>query len=420
VLDIGASRHITGNRTVLQNVRPVSEPVTITFGNGGTGKAAATDEVLLQTPTNVFLLTEVLYIPEANENLISVRHAIRNGLDFRFYGNRCDIGHNGQQLASAPCTDDAIYYLTGWSEAQPELAQTACSAKSSTKETPELWHKRFGHLGYDNLARLTSMVDGINISADKFREAGESDGLCEPCALGKQHRQPFTASQHSSARPLELVHTDVCGPLPVTSLGSNTYFVTLLDDYSKLSAVQPLARKSDAAAAVQKILCQLETQSGCRTKRLRCDNGSEYANAQLKGFCDSKGIKLETTVRYTPQQNGAAERLNRTLMDKVRPMLAEFGLPKTLWAKAVATASYVRNRSPVSNRDKTPWELFFGQKPSVAHLRTFGARVYTLVPKELRNKLDPTSERGRFVGYPANTKGYKVWLDNGRFVIAAM
>ena len=85
MLDIGASRHITGNRTVLQNVRPVSEPVTITFGNGGTGKAAATDEVLLQTPTNVFLLTEVLYIPEASENLISVRHAIRNGLDFRFY-----------------------------------------------------------------------------------------------------------------------------------------------------------------------------------------------------------------------------------------------------------------------------------------------------------------------------------------------
>ena len=86
MLDIGASRHITGNRTVLQNVRPVSEPVTITFGNGGTGKAATTDEVLLQTPTNVFLLIEVLYIPEANENLISVRHATRNGLDFRFYG----------------------------------------------------------------------------------------------------------------------------------------------------------------------------------------------------------------------------------------------------------------------------------------------------------------------------------------------
>ena len=116
----------------------------------------------------------------------------------------------------------------------------------------------------------------------------------------------------------------------------------------------------------------------------------------------------------------AAERLNRTLMGKVRPMLTDSGLPKTLWAEAVAAASYVRNRSPVSKRDKTPWELFFGQKPDVSHLRTFGARVYALTPKELRGKLDPTSEAGRFIGYPANTKGYKVLLDNGRIVISEM
>ena len=417
VLDTGASRHITGNRSIMRNLRPVEEPVTITFGNGGTGRAAATGEVLLNTSNNAFLLTEVLYIPEATENLVSVRHATRYGLDFKFCRDRCEIGQHGRTVAVAPCTGDAIYYLSGWSEVQQEAAQTALAA-NSTKETPELWHKRFGHLGYENLARLTSMASGISITADEFREAGESEGFCEPCAMGKQHRQPFKASQHAATQPLELVHTDVCGPLPVTSLGGSNYFVTLLDDYSKLSAVLPLARKSDTAAAVQRTLSQLETQTGYRTKRLRCDNGTEYINAQLKGYCDDKGIKLETTVRYTPEQNGAAERLNRTLMDKVRPMLADSGLPKTLWAEAVATASYVRNRSPVSKRDKTPWELFFGQKPDVSHLRTFGAKVYALTPKELRGKLDPTSEAGRFVGYPANTKGYKILLDNGRFVIS--
>ncbi|GAB4815364.1 hypothetical protein N2152v2_002410 [Parachlorella kessleri] len=417
VLDTGASRHITGNRSIMSNLRPVEEPVTITFGNGGTGQAAATGEVLLHTADNEFLLTDVLYIPEASENLISVRHATRYGLDFKFCHDRCAIGRDGRTVAIAPCAGDAIYYLSGWSQVQQEAAQTALAAKAA-KETPELWHKRFGHLGYENLARLTSMVSGMSITADEFREAGEAESFCEPCATGKQHRQPFQASQHAAMQPLELVHTDVCGPLPVTSLGGSSYFVTLLDDYSKLSAVLPLARKSDTAAAVQRTLTQLETQTGYRTKRLRCDNGTEYINAQLKGYCDDRGIKLETTVRYTPEQNGAAERLNRTLMDKVRPMLTDSGLPKTLWAEAVVAASYVRNRSPVSKRDKTPWEHFFGQKPDVSHLRTFGARVYALTPKELRGKLDPTSEAGRFIGYPANTKGYKVLLDNGRIVIS--
>jgi transposase InsO family protein len=236
--------------------------------------------------------------------------------------------------------------------------------------------------------------------------------------MGKQHRLPFKTSTSTTARPLALIHTDLCGPLPVTSLGGNNYFVTLLDDYSKLSVVRPIASKSDTAGAVKSVITLLENQTGHHLQRLRCNNGSEYINADLKEFCASKGIKLETTVRYTPEQNGVAERLNRTLMNKVRPMLAASGLPKQLWADAAVTANYIRNRSPVSGRDKTPYELFFGAKPDVSHLRTFGARVYALTPKQLRNKLAATSEPGRFIGYPAGTKGYKIQLDIGRIIIS--
>lgn len=127
---------------------------------------------------------------------------------------------------------------------------------------------------------------------------------------------------------------------------------------------------------------------------------------------------METTVRYTPEQNGKAERLNRTLMEKVRPMLAGSGMPKNMWAEAVVTANYVRNRSPATGRDKTPWEQFYGLKPDVSHLRTWGARTYSLTPKALRNKLEPTSESGRFIGYPEGTKGYKILLDNGTIIIS--
>ena len=417
VLDSGASRHLTSDESILLNPRPLEQEVVITFGNGGTGKATAVGDVLLQAADTAFHLSDVLCVPEASENLISVRNATRNGVDFKFCADCCEISTGGQIVANAPSAEHSIYYLDGWSKIEPVKGTSALTACS--KETPQLWHERFGHLGYDNLARLPSMVNGIQITADEFKKAARmEEGICEPCVLGKQQRAPFKASSSAATRPLALVHTDLCGPLPVTSMGGSNYFVTLLDDFSKLSAVQPLARKSDVPAAVKDTIKLLENQSGHRLQRLRCDNGSEYINADLQAFCRDNGIKLETTVRYTPEQNGAAERLNRTLMDKVRPMLGASGLPKHLWADAVVTANYVRNRSPVNDRDKTPYELFYDSKPDVSSLRTFGARAYALKPKQLRNKLEDTSEAGHFIGFPAGTKGYKILLDNGRITIS--
>ena len=416
VLDSGASRHMTSDASILCNLRPTDMDITITFGNGGTGKATAVGDVQLCTPDATFWLTNVLLIPEATEHLISVRYATQRGLDFKFCADRCEIGREGQILAVAPSTGEAIYYLSGYSSSGSASAgYTALAARSM--ETPRLWHERYGHLGFDNLARLPSMVTGITTTADEFKAAASTGtNICEPCVLGKQHRNPFQHSASAATQPLALVHTDVCGPLPVTSLGGSRYFLTVLDDYSKYSFVQPLAHKSDVPAALQDAITLLENQTGYSVRCLRSDNGTEFTNAALSAYCRGKGIQMQTTVRYTPEQNGAAERLNRTLMEKVRPMLAASGLPKSTWAEAVTTASYLRNRSPVSGRHKTPHELFFGTKPDVSHLRVFGARAYALTPKALRTKLENTSEPGHFIGYPAGTKGYKILLDSGRII----
>jgi hypothetical protein len=97
-------------------------------------------------------------------------------------------------------------------------------------------------------------------------------------------------------------------------------------------------------------------------------------------------------------RNGVAERLNRVLMEEARAMLVESETPNDMWAEAVVTANYTRNRTSVSAHGKTPWEAFHGKKPNVSHLRVFGAPVYMHVPKELRDKLEPVSEKGRFWG----------------------
>ena len=148
-------------------------------------------------------------------------------------------------------------------------------------------------------------------------------------------------------------------------------------------------------------------------------NGTDTTvNHELSGYFKEKGILHQKSVRYVPEQNGSAERLNRTLLERVRAMLGDSGLPKGLWAEAVVTAGYIRNRSPVSTRDKTPWELFFGKKPDVAGMRVFGARAYVHIPKQLRGKLESRSEMGYLVGYEPNAKGYRIYLDSGKMRIA--
>jgi hypothetical protein len=205
--------------------------------------------------------------------------------------------------------------------------------------------------------------------------------------------------------------------MKVASLGGKRYIATFLDDFSGLSAVRLLKHKSGVTPALKEVFTMLENQSGYKVKALRTDNGGEYVNTKVSAYLKSKGVTHQKTMAYTPEQNGKAERLNRTLIEKGRAMLADTGLRKQLWAEALLTANMIRNRSPVANKDKTPWELFFGEKPDVAFLRTYGSKAYVLVPKEKRNsKLDVVSISGKLVGYAPGCNGYRILIGNRKII----
>ncbi|KAH9695610.1 hypothetical protein KPL71_022838 [Citrus sinensis] len=147
-------------------------------------------------------------------------------------------------------------------------------------------------------------------------------------------------------------------------------------------------------------------------KRLRTDNGLEYYNKDFENFCKSKGIARHRTVRNTPQQNGLAERMNRTLIEKVRCMLLTANLSKHFWAEVVNTAVYLINRSPSSTLDfKTPQEVWSGKPPNLSNLRVFGCPAYAHISQ---GKLEPRVVKGYFIGYPEGIKGYKIWCLNGK------
>jgi hypothetical protein len=188
-----------------------------------------------------------------------------------------------------------------------------------------------------------------------------------------------------------------------------------LDD-SGFALALPLSEKGHAAAAIQEALLQLERQTGHLVKQLRSDMWAQSLPS-MRSFCAERGIVHQTSVPYTPQQNGSAERLNRTLEERMRALLIESGLRHDLWPEALQTAAYIRNLSPVRDKAATPWELLFWNKPDVGHLRVFGSRCFVLIPEQQRpSDLDPVSAAGRLLGYPRHSKGYRVLLDDWRIV----
>jgi len=283
------------------------------------------------------------------------------------------------------------------------FAMTAQISDTVSELSVDIWHRRLGHLNEDYVRKLAGMANGIGI---KFRT---TVGVCEACMEGKQHRQPSHIPGTRVKEPLELIHSDLCGPIDPTSHGGAMYFLLFTDDYTRFTHIYPLKRKTSASVLerFREYKLEVANQLGKRIKCLRTDGGSEYEKwmgSHLKG----SGIIHKTTALYSPDQNGMAERTNRTIMERVKAIIAEGKLDKELWMELAQSVVYLKNRSPTMAVTSTPYEVWHGVKPDLSHLRILGSTAYIHVPKEKRTKLDMHSHKGILVGY-GGTNQYRVW-----------
>ena len=156
---------------------------------------------------------------------------------------------------------------------------------------------------------------------------------------------------------MEIIHSDVCGPMRKESMKGARYFVEFIDDASRLCEVRFIKSKSDVLKKTKEFIAMVEKQKGESVKTLQTDNGTEYTGNEFDKYLKEKGITRRLTVPNNPEQNGVAERKNRTLLDTARCLLLESKLPHTFWAEAVNTANYLRNRTPTSRLDgHSPYE----------------------------------------------------------------
>ena len=233
--------------------------------------------------------------------------------------------------------------------------------------------------------------------------------VCEGCIYGKMHRLSFQKTAWRARAPLELVHSDICESR-TPSLNGSKYFLLFVDDYTRMMWVYFLKQKSEAFISFIHFKALVENQSGRKIKTLRTDRGGEYLSQPFLNYCKEKGIRRQLTIRYSPQQNGVAERKNRTIVEMARSMLKAKGLSNIFWAEAVCTAIYLLNISPTKAVfNKTPYEAWYKQKPEVHQLKVFGCIAYSHIPAQHREKFDEKGEKLLFLGYSEESKGYRLF-----------
>jgi transposase InsO family protein len=415
IIDSGTSRHLSPNLNYFSDLEKV-DPVEITLAgrasNGRTFKMLAEHSGSIKLWTKdkegrqtAFKLSNVLYAPTASANLLSVRRLTQSGGCAEFSGNTCFLrGSNGELLATADLTN-GIYRLNAMIIKDQAYANLALDPRD---DMLALWHRRFGRLNVDMIKSMASkgLVNGLDLDHQPV-----SQNICSTCAVAKSHKLPFPTASFRASVPLELVHADLCGPMEAASLDGCKYFLLLIDDATRYNWVYFLRGKDMAFSSFRAWYMLVDNQLDRKLKTFRTDNGGEFLSREFNRYLEEHGVRRQLTVPGTPEQNGVAERANRTHEERAKAMLSGAGMSKHFWAAAIAASVYVGNRSGTRTlQDVTPYEALYGRKPTVSHFRVFGCVAYTHIPSDKRRKLDLTAEIYRFIGYSETTKGWLLWL----------
>ncbi|XP_016690648.1 uncharacterized protein [Gossypium hirsutum] len=382
LIDSGCTNHMTYDKELFEELRN-TEVKRVRIGN------------------------DVLFVPKIDQNLLSVGQLLDKGYKVLFHNKQCLIKDaNGKGLFNVKMKGK-IFALNPM-----ENEQMTFKSRVSATET---WHKRLGHIHHRGLLQMQmkNLVEGLTDIDDDLPH-------CRACKFGEQHRQPFPKQAWRASKKLQLVFTDLCGPQRTPSLNGNLYYIAFIDDLTRMCWIFLLKKKLEVAGVFWKFKARVENGSGCMIQILRSDNGKEYTSETFNRFCEEAGIEHQLTAPYTPQQNGVSERRNRLIMEMTRCMLHEKNLPKGFWGEVANTAVFLQNRiSTKAVKDQTPFEAWYGYKPSLKFLRVFGCLCFTCIPQVKRDKLDKKAEAGIFVGYSTVSKAYRVFQPHtGRVIVS--
>ncbi|KAJ0821761.1 putative RNA-directed DNA polymerase [Helianthus annuus] len=401
IVDSGASRHMTGDLRLLYDVRNIRGGYVAFAGDKGgyiTGEGSISNGIVCFDKIN--------YVKQIDHNLLSVSQICDKKFSVIFDDAGCYVLKPRFKipqewiLLSAPRVNDL--YILDMSQAITTSAQVTCFVSKATEKESISWHRRMGHIHLRKMNHLVknNLVNGVPVRSFHLQD------ICVSCQKGKQTKKSHPLKKiNTVSMPLERLHMDLFGPMKHKTTFGDAYCLVVTDDYSRFSWVSFMAHKSETPGILKDLLTMLENLYTLKVKRIRSDNGTEFKNQVMDEFCTSKGILHEYSSRYTPQQNGVAERKNRTIIETARTMLVESELPIQFWGEAVSAACYTLNRVlTVKRHGKTCFELLQRRKPDLSYLEPFGAPCTMIEPD---GKFGARAIEGFFLGYA--TPNFRVW-----------
>ena len=418
LLDSGASRHFEPKRENFVTFSSIaSKPINSADGRvfHATGEGDVPVTVTDGQRTVTLILKNVLFIPTMPIPLISVSKMVQGSFLAHFEKEGCHIlSPNRTKLLIVKEQLGLYPVLAGkTSQAVPTAQIKNALTLSPSPISLTDFHRSMGHSYSPALKKMVAegVITGVVL------KDGEAD-FCKACIQAKHTREPFPKER--SGEPTraygDRTHSDLWGKLQTKTLGGKEYFMTFLDDWSDEAVVVLLSRKSEALEKYKIYEAWVKAQRGvAEIKALQSDRGGEYTSNEFRDYLASRGTIRRLTTHDSPQQNGKAERLNRTLIEHVRAMLFDSQLPKFLWGEALMHATYLRNRTTTHNTPKsTPFEKATGNKPDLSFLPRFGAKVWIHV--EAGGKLEPKSVKGRWIGFDSESKAHRIYFQAKRSV----
>ncbi|GJR99358.1 zinc finger, CCHC-type containing protein [Tanacetum coccineum] len=334
---------------------------------------------LVFTSGNTLTLKNVLHVPDVCKNLVSGSLLNKFGFKLVFESDKFILSKGGKFVGKG--------YHTGG------------MFKLNIKDVV---NSSVNDVNMTEISDANDASAGIvtNNNAINNMPTNSKNDKCQTCMHTKITRLPFPTIQRSS-KILELVHSDVCDLHATPTIGGKKYFATFIDDYSRYCYVYLLHSKDEVLEKFRIYKSEVELKCDTRIKCLRTDRGGEYYDPR---YFQSTGIVHQVTAPYTPQQNGIAERKNRTLMDMVNSMMSYSGLSSGYWGEALLTACYILNRVPSKRSIKTPYELWNQRTPKLDYLRIWGCRAIVRLPESKKRKLGDKGIECIFLGYAQITK----------------
>ena len=421
IIDSGCSDHMTGSREVLIEFQAYPSTAGVRIADGSLSTVEGIGRVKLNGKIDLF---PVLYVPSLSCNLISISQLSRD-LQCKavFSANQCSLQEesSGKTIGTAELHDD-LYIMNGAAGGEGLGGQSRALVTSNSTNNRDsqimLWHSRLGHPSFGYLEKLLPRL---------FLNKSSKDLQCEVCQLAKHTHSSYPGMSYKPTKPFAIIHSDIWGPTRVKNINGARWFLTFIDDHTRLTWTFLMKEKSETTTMFQEFHHMILNQFGTHIQVLKTDNAHDYFNTVLGSYLSLHGIVHCSSCVDTPQQNGIAERKNRHLLETARALLFTKQVPKYLWGEAVLTATYLINRLPSRILNyQTPKDVLMKTYPHVrAYMselepKVFGCLAFTHIQQHQRTKLDPRAQRCVFIGYSPRQKGYKCYSPITRKVVVTM